>query len=55
MPTMNIPDKIYHGYYNRVDKELPTIDDNTKWALARKQLIDTLRKDLGISKEDGVE
>ena len=45
---MSIPDEIYHGYYQRINDKYPDLDENTKWAEARKMIVDVLKAALKV-------
>jgi hypothetical protein len=42
MGLMNIPEKVYHRYYDEVDRSNPNLSDDTKWSEARKNMIKVL-------------
>ena len=44
MAIMNIPDDIYHGFYNKVDVKYPDMDDKSKWREARKTMVSVLEE-----------
>jgi hypothetical protein len=46
MAIMNIPETVYHGFYNRVDKKYPDLDEKTKWTKARSEIVTVLEKHL---------
>jgi hypothetical protein len=43
MGIVNIPEDVYHGYYQVMDNKHPDLDDESKWAAARKMMINTLK------------
>lgn len=46
MGTINVPEDIYHGYYQVMDNKHPDLDDKSKWSAARKMMLDILKEAL---------
>jgi hypothetical protein len=42
MAIMNIPEKVYHGFYNKIDSKYKDMDENSKWREARKMIVTVL-------------